>query len=149
MGSAPIELKKDALFGELRDVAGKHLAWKPFDFEGSVLAFENEPQGELALVLVTPVKGSAKVWGMARHLPVRFEHYRVLRIVPKKILGTETLVGTFEVSEEGMTSFVRSVTWKKGSVLYDTLLITPKKNPQESLDFFKDLTLRVLRVSLH
>jgi len=56
---------------------------------------------------------------------------------------------TFEVSEEGMTSFVRSVTWKKGGVLYDTLLITPKKNPQESLDFFKDLTLRVLRVSLH
>lgn len=146
--SAPIELKKDALFGELRDIARKHRAWKPLDFEGSVLAFENEPQGALALVLVTPVKSSAKVWGMARHLPVRFEHYRVLRIVPKKILGTETLVGTFEVSEGGMPSFVRSVTWKKGGVLYDTLLITPAKDPQEALDFFKDLTLRVLRVSL-
>jgi hypothetical protein len=147
--SAPLELKKDALFGELNGIARRHQTWKPLDFEGSTLAFENEPQGALALVLVTPVKGSANVWGMARHLPVRFEHYRVLRIVPKKIHGTETLVGTFEVSEDGMTSFVRSVTWKKGGVLYDTLLITPKKNPQESLDFFKDLTLRVLRVSLH
>ena len=146
--SAPLELKEDALFGELKGFATRRQAWKPLDFEGSTLAFENEPQGALALVLVTPVKGSAEVWGMARHLPVRFERYRVLRIVPKKILGAETLVGTFEVSEQGVVSFVRSVTWKKGGVLYDTLLITPKRDSQEALDFFEGLTLRVIRVSL-
>lgn len=146
--TAPIEIKKDALFGELKNIQKSHREWKPIDFEGSVLAFEHGSEGSLALVLVTQIKGSAKVWGMARHLPVRFENYRVLRIVPKKILGTEALVGIFEVFEEGRPSFVHSVTWKQGGTLYDTLLITPKKDPKESLGFFKDLTLRVLRVSL-
>lgn len=144
---APIELKTEALVGEVKAVLSQYPGWKRTKIEGSALAFESEQEKALALVLVSPVKENSSVWGMARHLTVRFEDYRTYRLVSKKIMGNEAWVGLFRVFQEGRGVFVRSVTWKKGRVLYDTLLITPEKDQETSLRFFKDLTLAVVRLS--
>lgn len=145
--TSPMELKTDAVFGGIKGVVSQYPSWKRTEIEGNALAFESEPEGALALVLVSPIKEGSSVWGMARQLPVRFEHYRMYSLVPKKVLGIEAWVGLFRVSHEGRSVFVRSVTWKRGRMLYDTLLITPRKDQEMPLKFYKDLTFRVMRLS--